>query len=603
MSSIFEAQHLLFCKIEESSKKSIKGQLWIENPVAERWVQGLMQKFSLSSLASYILACRTQTFEEAESFLNPSLKNHLPDPRCLPDIHQAISLLSEALSQKKSIALWGDYDVDGATSSALWINFFKALSCDAKLYIPDRFREGYGPNSEGLKKLAQEGVQVVVMVDCGTTAFTPLQVAQDCGLEVVVIDHHMPESHLPPCKALVNPKRLDAVSENIAFESLAAVGLSFLVIIALNRHLRENNFYTAEHPEPSLIAFLDLVALGTVCDVMPLLGVNRLFVQKGLEVMAQRFNLGLKTLMDVSNLREKPSAYHLGFVLGPRINAGGRIGASSLGTQLLTTADPEEAFRLAIQLDELNKERQEIEKTLENDAMEQAGAQEDQSVLIVSEKGWHQGVIGIIASRLKERFYKPSFIISWEGDGPESIGKGSARSIPGIDIGSLIHEAHLKGILMHGGGHKMAGGFSLQYQHFDAFKVFLIQRVQELCPQLPKPYLRVTPPLTFNALGDNLLNQILSLAPFGQGNPQPVAVFHEVRLKALYPVGAQHLRAELIQLDGSTASAMAFRARGTALGEFLLSGPDDFFSIAATLQRSHYTGKIQLILEDITFPR
>ena len=579
-------------------QRSLKGQRWVMKE-STPWTFKLAQHLSLSPFVAKLLGERVDSLEDAEAFLAPSLKNHLPDPCVLPDLSLALERISHAIQTGELIGIWGDYDVDGATSSALWGRFLQALGCPVRTYIPDRFLEGYGPSVPGLTQLASEGVRLVIMLDCGTTAFGPLEAARDLGLEVVVIDHHMPEAKHPVCHALVNPKRLDSSQDMGPFLSLAAVGVSFCVLVALSRYLREQGLFSATRPEPNLIHFLDLVALGTVCDVMPLRGLNRLLVTKGLEVMARRQNLGLKTLMDVAQLRTKASAYHLGFVLGPRINAGGRIGASRLGVDLLMTECPVQALEISRLLDRLNLERQDIEKGIEQEAMDQAEAQDGARVLLTSGAGWHQGVIGIVASRLKDRFFKPSFVIAWEGDAPDALGKGSARSIPGIDLGSLIHEACHQGLLLGGGGHPMAGGLTLRRDQEAPFRVFLEDRVRALCPEPPVPELRLTAPLTAKALTDDLIHQLEALAPFGMGNPQAVAVFHDVRLVSLFPVGEGHLRAVFSQMDGAPLEAMAFRVVGKPLGDFLSSRPPTSFSIAGSIQKSTYNGKIQVILEDI----
>ncbi len=575
---------------------SLKGQAGVV-PSQNCWAQKLSQQLGLSPLVAQVLADRAHSLEEAEAFLRPSLKNHLPDPAVLPDIQKAIDLLIHAIQSKRPMAIWGDYDVDGATSSALWIRFLKSLGFEPKVHIPNRFREGYGPNSQGLKALADQGVQVVIIVDCGTTAFEPLETAQSLGLDVVVIDHHMPEARLPPCSALINPKRCDTSSEVEPFRSLAAVGLSFFVIMALNRALRKNGYYDAKNPEVPLLPLLDIVALGTVCDVMPLLGINRVLVSSGLKVMARRTNLGVRTLLDVSGIREIPTTYHLGFVLGPRINAGGRIDESDLGTRLLVTEDPNEAFQIATQLDTLNRERQSIEKTLEQQAIAQAESQKDAPILVVAGPEWHQGVIGIVASRLKDRFHKATFVIGWDPDG--ETGRGSARSINGLDIGSLIHEAQHKGLILGGGGHPMAGGLSLKRSHYESFIQFVQKRVPTLQPHPPKPRIHLTAPLTFQALTDDFLQQLQMLAPFGMGNPQPVILFHGLMLQSVACVGTHHLRLTLMQLDGKRIQAMAFRAVGKPLGDFLLNRPQSTFKAAAIVQKNTYNGNIQLILEDI----
>jgi single-stranded-DNA-specific exonuclease len=577
---------------------SLKGQTWVLETPSSRWVDHLTQHFALSPFVSQLLGTRSHTLEEAEAFLRPSLREHLTDPGFLPDVVSGVQCLEEAILAGKSMALWGDYDVDGATSAALWFRFLQALGVPLQIYIPDRFREGYGPNTAGLEKLAAQGVQTVIIVDCGTTAFGPLERAQELGLEVVVVDHHVPDGALPPCRALINPKRLDRLPQAQVFETLAAVGVSFFVIIALNRALRQKGFYTPTRPEPSLVNLLDLVALGTVCDVMPLRGLNRTLVSKGLEVMKRRGNLGLKTLMDVAGLQEPPSAYHLGFVLGPRINAGGRIGASSLGARLLTTNDPSEALEVAHQLDALNRERQAIEKNVEQEAMLQATFQGEHPCLVVSGEGWHEGILGIVASRLKERFFKPAIVIGWSA-GEEDFGKASARSIPGLDMGALIHKAQARGHILQGGGHSMAGGLSLKKSQLGAFQDFVHHQIAQWMPELQAPCLTLGAALPFQALTPTFLTQLQALAPFGQGNPTPVWMFQDVSLTNVFRVGENHLRVELVQGDHVRHTAMAFRSVGTPLGDFFLQRSGEVFALAATLHKDTFKGGVSLYVEDV----
>ena len=577
---------------------SLKGQRWNVQHPCQRWADQLTQHFDVSSFVAHLLASRTTTLEEAEAFLRPCLKHHLPDPSCLPDINPSVACLEAAIRGRKKMAVWGDYDVDGATSSALWFRFLAALGVELEIYIPDRFREGYGPNEEGLEKLAQGGVQTLIMVDCGTTAFGPLSHAKALGMEVVVIDHHAPSDTLPPTCGLVNPKRLDSPPGAQEFETLAAVGVSFGVIIALNRSLRQGGFYTPSCPEPQLTDLLDLVALGTVCDVMPLRGLNRLLVSKGLQVMARRKNLGLRMLMDVAGLKEPATAYHLGFVLGPRINAGGRIGEAGLGARLLTTDDPHEALCLAHQLDALNVERRAIEKQVEHEAFLQASLQSDAPCLMVSGQGWHEGILGIVASRLKDKFFKPSFVIGWS-DTHLELGKSSARSVPGCDIGALIHGALGQGHLLKGGGHPMAGGLSLTKSAFEAFRLFAHDHIRTHMPNPPMPSLVLEMAVPFQALTAGFLEDLQALAPFGQHNPTPVWMFQDVRLQNVALVGDTHLRLDLIQQDHVKVTAMAFRAKGTPLGDFLLQRPSGVFSVAATAHADTFRGGVSLYVEDV----
>ena len=571
--------------------ESLSGRAWVFAFSSDSYVQKLCQTLDISTTLAQILGTRISDPEAGEAFLSPSLKDHLPDPRCLPDMEPFLTCLAAAIRLQKPIAIWGDYDVDGATSAALWVRFLRHFGISATIYIPDRMTEGYGLNVQGLRTLHAQGIQTVIIVDCGTTAFDELTEAQNLGLEILIIDHHMPQAHLPPCQALVNPKRWDASPEAKPFESLAAVGLSFFCAMALNRFLRHHNFYTDTRPEPALIPLLDLVALGTVCDVMPLLGINRTLVAKGIEVLAQRQNLGLKTLSDVAGLKERPTAGHCGFLLGPRINAGGRIGKSSLGTELLSTLDPTRALQIAMELNALNQGRQTLERHIEEDAIAQAEAQGPSPVIVVAGTTWHWGVIGITASRLKDRFHKPTFVIGWQ----EGEGKGSARGMPGTDVGTLILEAAAHKLIVNGGGHTMAGGLSLTPDQLPAFHTFLQNKLQGFQPQAPQ--MSIAASLTFASLTPDLLDQVARLAPFGMGNPQPVFAFHDVRLQGLVPMGETHFRLHLVDASGARASAVAFRARGRPLGDFLLSAPRGPFHLAASAENSSYG--LRLIVEDI----
>lgn len=577
---------------------SISGKKWIFAPVDERKVRYFAQTYGLSDAVSQILANRVESVEAADIFLNPSLKSQLPDPALLPDMDLAVARVIKALESQEKIAIWGDYDVDGATSSALLVRFFKALGNTVQVYIPDRFREGYGPNTQGFQELQEKGIDLIITVDCGTTAFSALNWAQKHGLEVIVIDHHAVESHQPPCAALINPKRLDAVYDMPVFESLAAVGLSFLFVVALNRALREHGFFNTEHPMPELLELLDLVALGTVCDVMPLTGLNRVFVAQGLKVMAQRRNLGLKMLGEVASLKEFPTASHLGFLLGPRINAGGRVGEASLGVQLLTSEDPQEAQRLAQHLDLLNQERQKIEADLEAQALVQADTQQEAPVIMVASEGWHAGVIGIVAGRLKDKFHRPTFVITFD----QGMGKGSARSIPGLDVGALIHQACHLGLIQEGGGHAMAGGFSLHPDQLPGFRHFLVEAGAAFFQkQKALPLIKIEGALTLKALISAYIQEFDCLAPYGMGNPQPRFLFQDLRITAVMAVGTQHARVTLAQMDGVALSVMVFRCVGTPLGDFFFAYPKGLVDVVGTISLDSWGGRLkpQLIVEDV----
>ena len=438
--------------------RSVTGRRWRARAEDNRLVQALSQRLGVPELIARVLAGRGVDLEHGDTFLQPTLRDLLPDPSAFRDMDRAASRIVTALQSHESVAVFGDYDVDGATSAALLGLFFRSVGAEIRVYVPDRLREGYGPNAPALLRLAAEGVKLVITVDCGTLAYAPLAAAAAAGLEVIVVDHHLAEPALPTAVAVINPNRLD---EDGGHRQLAAVGVAYLLVVAVNRALRDAGWY-ATRPAPNLLQWLDLVALGTVCDVVPLTGINRALVGQGLKVMAQRGNIGLAALADVAGLSEPPGCYHLGFLMGPRVNAGGRVGQADLGARLLTTEDPAEATALARELDRLNAERRGIELGVQAEAEAQAAAQSDATdgagpLVVAAGRGWHQGVIGIVAGRLKERYRRPALVVALDG----GIGKGSGRSVAGVDLGSAVTAAHQAGLLINGGGHAMAAGLTV----------------------------------------------------------------------------------------------------------------------------------------------
>jgi len=434
-------------------ERSLLGRRWRQRAADDRAALTLAQRLSLPEPIARVLAGRGIGAAEAEDFLNPTLRALLPDPLHLRDMAAAAARIAAAVMSGEPIAVFGDYDVDGATSAALLERFFAAAGVPIRVYIPDRLREGYGPNAPALLRLRAEGVGLVITVDCGTAAFEPLAAAAEAGLDVIVVDHHVAEPRLPRAAAVINPSRLDEESPH---RQLAAVGVAFLLVVAVNRALREAGWYRLRC-QPDLMQWLDLVALGTVCDVVPLTGVNRALVTQGLKVMARRANPGLAALADVSRLDERPNAYHLGFLLGPRVNAGGRVGEADLGVRLLTTPDPGEARALAERLDGYNQERQAIEARVLAEAIAAVEGATAGSLAFATAPGWHPGVIGIVASRLKERYNRPAFVVALDG----GIGKGSGRSVNGVDMGAAVIAAKQAGLLINGGGHAMAAGLTV----------------------------------------------------------------------------------------------------------------------------------------------
>src|SRR5205085_3855514 len=447
------------------------------------------------------------------------LRDQLPVPLHLRGMDRAVARRLRAVRDGEPIVVFGDYDADGATSAALLLRFFAAVGAQASVYVPDRMREGYGPNAPALLRLKAEGAAVVVTVDCGATAHEPLAAAAEAGLDIIVVDHHVTEPLLPPALALVNPNRLDDESPHGA---LAAVGVAFLLVVALNRALREAGWYGGR-PEPDLLQWLDLVALGTVCDVVPLFGVNRALVAQGIKVARRNANPGLAALAAVAGVSEPLDAYHLGFLLGPRVNAGGRVGAADLGARLLATDDPALAAELARRLDGYNLDRREIEaRTLEAAIAAVESAEHSPVLVFAAAEGWHPGVIGIVAARLKERYERPACVVAL-GD---RIGKGSGRSIPGLSLGPAVIAARQAGLLINGGGHAMAAGFTVSTEKLDALRQYLTERLGDgLDHERLVPELRVDGALSLVAAQGSLIEHIGRLEPFGAGNPEPRFVF------------------------------------------------------------------------------
>jgi single-stranded-DNA-specific exonuclease len=541
-----------------------------------------------------LLAARGVGVDDAAAYLHPTLRELLPDPSRFRDMDRAVDRLVRAVVDGEGIAVFGDYDVDGATSAALLQRFFAALGVAVRLYIPDRLTEGYGPNAPALLRLREEGIAVVITVDCGTTAFAALETAAAAGLAVVVLDHHVAEPDLPAAVAVVNPNRLD---ESAGHCQLAAVGVTFLLVVALNRALRAAGWYGAARPEPDLKQWLDLVALGTVCDVVPLTGVNRALVSQGLKVLAWRGNAGLAALADAAGLKELPGAYHAGFVLGPRINAGGRIGAADLGVRLLTATDAAEAAALACRLDALNAERRAVEQAVLAEAIAQVEAQATphRALVMASAEGWHAGVIGIVAGRLKERYNRPACVVAVAG----GIGKGSGRSVSGLDLGSAVIAARQAGLLINGGGHAMAAGFTVVQDRIPALAEFLGERLAAEGGAIV-PMLEIDGAVAAAAATAELAQLVGRLGPFGSGNPEPRFAITDLRVVRSEVVGDGHVRAMLAGNAGTRLKAIAFRSAEDPLGQALLRGGGAPLHLAGTLRVDSWQDRseVQLIIED-----
>jgi single-stranded-DNA-specific exonuclease len=546
-------------------ERSVLGRRWRVRAADDRQALALAQRLGVPEIVGRLLAARGIGIDEAPAFLAPRLREALPDPSRFRDMDRAAERLARAIMAGEPVAVFGDYDVDGATSAALLHRFFAAAGAALRIYVPDRLREGYGPNLPALLALKAEGTRVVVTVDCGTLAFGVLEDAAAAGLDVVVADHHTAEPRLP-AGIVVNPNRLD---EARGFGQLAAVGVAFLLVVALNRALRQAGWYGAARAEPDLFQWLDLVALGTVCDVVPLTGVNRALVAQGLKVLASRANPGIAALCEVAGLSERPDAYHLGFILGPRVNAGGRVGAADVGARLLSTDDPVEAAALARQLDAWNEER----RVIENSVLDAALAQVDQGpreapLVFAAGEGWHPGVIGIVAARLVQRYARPALVTAIV----DGLGRGSGRSCPGVDLGGAIVAALQAGLLVNGGGHPMAAGFTVAADRVAEFRAFMAARVAAAAGTTRlEPVLEIDGALQVGGATFALAEAIERVGPFGSGNPRARFVLAGARVVSADPVGTNHVRCVLTDAGGNARlAAMAFRCADTPVGEILL---------------------------------
>ncbi|HET6619373.1 MAG TPA: single-stranded-DNA-specific exonuclease RecJ [Dongiaceae bacterium] len=580
--------------------RSLCGRFWLERPGDERLGLAIAQRCQVPELIGRMLAARGQSPESAPGFLEPRLRDLLTDPSELKDMDRAAERLADAVAAGERIAVFGDYDVDGATSAALLSRFLRAIGAqEPLLYVPDRMREGYGPNAPAFHVLKGEGASLVITVDCGITAFAALDEAARIGLDVIVADHHVAEPALPVAFAVVNPNRLD---ESFPHRNLAAVGVVYLLVIAANRALRRRGWFCAARPEPDLLQWLDLVALGTVCDVVALTGLNRALAAQGLKVMGRRGNLGLKTLCDVARVTERVEAYHAGFLLGPRVNAGGRVGRSDLGARLLSTEESTVAGELARQLDAYNDERRALEAQVQEAAIRQADAQaaDNPHLLFLTGTDWHPGVIGIVAGRLKERYQRPVCVISLE----DGVGKASGRSVAGLHLGQAVIAAREAGLVLKGGGHAMAAGFEAREDTLGALHAFIAARFKDDLDGTPlMPTLLIDGALQARAASPDLISSLERLAPFGAGNAEPRFVFPAQRAMAADVVGTHHVRCVLSGADGGRLKAIAFRAAGEPLGRALLASRGAALHVAGRLKLDNWQGRaqVQLQIEDAAF--
>ena len=525
-------------------------------------------------LVAQLLLARGVPRDDLERHRTPSLRGFLPDPSEFRDMDVAAERLVQAVIGNETVTVYGDYDVDGATSAALLIRLLRELGLEARYYIPDRLLEGYGPSGEALLRIGRDGSSLIVTVDCGAMAHEALAMASDAGVDVIVVDHHKCSADLPRTLALVNPNRLDENDLAASHGHLAAVGVAFLLAVATLRVLRERGFF-ASREEPDLFSLLDLVALGTVADVAALHGLNRAMVAQGLKVMARRENIGMAALIDTSRLSRAPSCSDLGFALGPRVNAGGRVGESTLGVRLLTTEDVDEARAIAAQLSLLNEERRGIESVVQEAAESQIAGQHNRAVMVLSGAGWHPGVIGIVAGRIKEKTGKPTLVIALDAD-ENGNGKGSGRSITGVDLGAAIIAAKDRGLLIAGGGHAMAAGLTIAPGQLSALADWLDERLgAEVLSAMTGKSLTIDLSIAPRGLTPELVDSMESAGPFGMGWPAPKVAVGPVRLVKADIVGADHVRLIARGDDGGSFKAIAFRAATSDMGQALLHGAKD----------------------------
>ena len=514
---------------------SVQGKEWVIKNYDKNLLELISSKYELDYFTAKLLSIKGIIVNEIESFLNPKIKNFLPNPSHFKDCDKGIKIIYKHILNNSKICIFGDYDVDGATSAGMMSLYLKKLKINYSVFIPDRQKDGYGPSIETFKNIMREDIKLIITLDCGTTSFDAIQFAKDNNIDVVVIDHHKSQENLPIADAVINPNRLD---ENDEFYYLCAAGVLFVFLAGLNKFLRDKKYFETKNiNEPSLFEFLDLVMLGTICDVVPLINLNRAFVHQGLKIAAKRNNLGLKTLTDYSKINKKLSTYEVGYVLGPKINAGGRIGKSNLGYKLLTTDDAETAYLISSELNSLNLKRKELEGNIIDEAIDLVDKQKLEDIIFLVKKDWHEGLIGIVASRLKEHYNRPAFILSQNG----LICKGSARSILGFDIGLAITKCKQMDLLIKGGGHPMAGGFSIETDKLDIFKNELI-KIYKKSKRDNNNYFYIDSYLETSAINNDLINKINLLEPYGSGNKEPTFAFENFKISKIIDTNNNHVK-------------------------------------------------------------
>ncbi|MCQ1837032.1 single-stranded-DNA-specific exonuclease RecJ [Neorhizobium galegae] len=580
-------------------ERSAGDQRWVSrlDQAAQNRALAIAQIHGIPDLVARVLAGRGVTLDDAPAFLDPTIRSLMPDPYTLTDCEKAVLRLADAIARQEKVAIFGDYDVDGASSSALLYRFLRHFDIEAEIYIPDRIFEGYGPNPAAIRQLIANGASLIVTVDCGSTSHDALAAAREEGCDVVVIDHHQLGHELPPCLALVNPNREDDLSGQ---GHLCAAGVVFLVLVAAARHMRQIGDPRARSLD--LLAWLDIVALATVCDVVPLKGLNRAYVVKGLLAARHMGNAGLSALFRKAGLGGPVTPYHFGFLIGPRINAGGRIGDAALGSRLLTLEDPIEAEVIAGRLDELNRERQAMEAAMlaeaEAEVLAEYGNGEGANVIVTARDKWHPGIVGLIAARLKEKFKRPAFAIAFD---PSGKGTGSGRSINGFDMGRMVRAAVDTGLLVKGGGHAMAAGLTVERSNLGRLRAFFEEMAGEGVPALVANHvLKIDGALSASGATLELFDQLEQAGPYGSGHSQPVFAIPAHRLKDARLVGTAHIKVTLEAADGSRLEGIAFRAAETPLGNMLLNSRGAQIHAAGCLSADQWQGtrRMQLRLLD-----
>ena len=575
------------------SNHSVQGKEWVLKDFDKNLAEYISKEYDLDFLTSRLLANRNIHQKNIENFLNPKIKNFLPNPYNFKDMGKGLETISRHIKNKNKICIFGDYDVDGATSSGIMSKYLQQLNIDHFVFIPDRQKDGYGPSVKTFTNIINKNVNLIIALDCGTTSFEAIQYARSKNIDVVVIDHHKSQETFPAANAIINPNRIDETGD---YYYLCAAGVLFIFLAGLNKILRENYYFNKiKVQEPNLLDLLDLVMMGTVCDVVPLMDLNRAFVYQGLKVASKRHNLGLKTLVDYSKIKKKLSTYEIGYVLGPKINAGGRIGKSELGYNLLTTNNAETAYLISSELESLNLKRKDIEKKIVEEAISITEKNNDEPIVFLSKNDWHEGLIGIVASRLKDHFNKPSFIISQKGGDC----KGSARSIFGFDVGMAITKCKQLNIITKGGGHPMAGGFSLKSDKLEIFKSELIKLFLKLKKNKDNNIIEIDSYLESSAINDELIEKLNHLEPYGSGNREPIFGFEKFKVSKVIETNNNHVKV-VLNKGNFYIDAISFNSKNKDLGNYLMNFKKEF-NLVAKVKLNEWNGKskIELIIDDI----